>query len=141
MIPRVEWLSQAACAGMDQRAFFANGCHSREQVRAAQKVCDSCPVRAQCADYAVQIGEKWGVWGGMSQKELRQKRHRFTSRAKTSTTAPKPAAKKREPARCGTNSGYYKHLREKTETCVPCRRAHADADARLRRTGSTKAAA
>jgi hypothetical protein len=134
------WFSQAACAGMDQRVFFANGYHSREQVRAAQKVCDSCPVRAQCAAFAIETGEKWGVWGGMSQQQLRQKRYRFTSRAKTNTTAPKPP-KKREPARCGTNSGYSKHLREKTETCGPCRRAHADADARLRRTGTSKAAA
>ena len=83
MIPNVDWLEHAACAGMDPRAFFANGCHSREQVHAAQKICASCPVRAQCADYAVQIGERNGVWGGMSQKELRQRRRRFTSRAKT----------------------------------------------------------
>lgn len=45
---------------------------------------------------------------------------------------------KRKPARCGTNSGYSKHQREKTEVCGPCRQAHADADARLRRTGTTK---
>lgn len=41
-------------------------------------------------------------------------------------------------AECGTQSGYAKHLRERTEVCGPCRRAHADADARLRRTGTTK---
>lgn len=48
------------------------------------------------------------------------------------------APAKRKPAECGTNSGYAKHQREKTEICGPCRRAHADADARLRRTGTTK---
>lgn len=42
-------------------------------------------------------------------------------------------------ANCGTRSGYQKHLRERTEPCKPCRRASADADARLRRAGSTKA--
>lgn len=47
-----------------------------------------------------------------------------------------PAARK--AAKCGTNSGYSKHLREQTEICGPCRQAHADADALLRRTGSTK---
>ncbi|GGQ83464.1 WhiB family transcriptional regulator [Streptomyces flaveolus] len=51
------------------------------------------------------------------------------------------AAVKREPAKCGTNSGYGRHLREKTEICAPCRQAHADADARLRRTGTSVAAA
>jgi hypothetical protein len=42
---------------------------------------------------------------------------------------------------CGTNSGYRKHIREGSEICSPCRKAHADADARLRRTGTSKAAA
>ncbi|MFF9271103.1 WhiB family transcriptional regulator [Streptomyces rochei] len=51
------------------------------------------------------------------------------------------AAAKREPARCGTNSGYRRHVRERTEICAPCRRAHADADARLRRTGTSASAA
>ncbi|QDN57350.1 WhiB family transcriptional regulator [Streptomyces sp. S1D4-20] len=41
---------------------------------------------------------------------------------------------------CGTRNGYQLHLREKTEICPPCRRANADADNRLRRTGTTKAA-
>ena len=138
MIPDLDWLDNAACAGMDQRAFFADGYHSRAQVRAAKKVCAICPVQAACRDWAIATGERNGVWGGMSQKELRQKRRRFTSRAKTDTTAPQAPATKRKPARCGTNSGYRKHLREKTQICGPCRRAHADADARLRRTGSTK---
>lgn len=36
-------------------------------------------------------------------------------------------------ARCGTASGYQKHLRQNTTPCVPCRRAHNDADTRRRR--------
>lgn len=40
---------------------------------------------------------------------------------------------------CGTRSGYQLHRREKTEICAPCRKANADADNRLRRTGTTKA--
>ena len=83
MIPNLDWLNDAACAGIDSRAFFADGCHSRAQVHAAKKVCAACPVRAECAQWAITTGERNGVWGGMSQKELRQKRRRFTSRAKT----------------------------------------------------------
>lgn len=41
-------------------------------------------------------------------------------------------------AECGTRAGYQKHLREKTAICGPCRQANADADNRLRRTGTTK---
>ncbi|MEU8537109.1 WhiB family transcriptional regulator [Streptomyces parvulus] len=72
----LDWMARAACIGVDTRAFYANGKHSREQVNAAKKVCNACPVRAQCAAYAITTGEKWGVWGGMTQKQLRQKRRR-----------------------------------------------------------------
>jgi hypothetical protein len=41
---------------------------------------------------------------------------------------------------CGTNSGYRKHIREQSEICGPCRKAHAVADALLRRTGTSKVA-
>ncbi|MFB8772142.1 WhiB family transcriptional regulator [Streptomyces broussonetiae] len=83
MIPNLDWLADAACAGMDTRAFFSTGRHARAQVNAARRVCAACPVRVQCGQWAIQTGEKWGVWGGMSQRQLRQRRRRFTSRAKT----------------------------------------------------------
>lgn len=85
MIPNLDWLANAACAGMDSRAFFANGCHARAQVHAAQKVCNACPVQAECRNWAIQTGERNGVWGGMSQQELRRKRLRFTDRSKSTT--------------------------------------------------------
>lgn len=85
MIPNLDWLDDAVCAGMDQRAFFATGNHARAQVFAAQRVCATCPVRTECRNWAIESGERWGVWGGMSQHELRRKRRRFTSRAKTGT--------------------------------------------------------
>ncbi|MCG0066267.1 WhiB family transcriptional regulator [Streptomyces tricolor] len=139
MIRNLAWLQHAACAGMDVRAFFSSGHHARAQVNEARRVCATCPVQTQCAAWAIETGERWGVWGGMSQKQLREKRRRFTSRAKTSTTAPSSRKRKRQPAKCGTRSGYQKHLREKTEICGPCRQANTDADNRLRRTGTTKA--
>ncbi|AQS70880.1 WhiB family transcriptional regulator [Streptomyces pactum] len=72
----LDWMARAACIGVDPRAFYANGLHAREQVNAAKKVCNTCPVAAQCAAWAIQTGEKWGVWGGMSQQQLRQRRRR-----------------------------------------------------------------
>jgi WhiB family redox-sensing transcriptional regulator len=87
VIPNLDWLANAACAGMDSRAFFSTGHHAVAQVNAAKRVCAACPVKAACRDYAIQAGEKFGVWGGMSQRELRLRRRRFTSRAKTTTRA------------------------------------------------------
>jgi hypothetical protein len=43
-----------------------------------------------------------------------------------------------ERARCGTRYGYDRHLKLGEPTCAPCRRANADADNRLRRTGTTR---
>ena len=42
------------------------------------------------------------------------------------------------PPECGTRGGYEKHGRDGTEVCAPCRQANADADRRLRNTGTTK---
>jgi WhiB family redox-sensing transcriptional regulator len=86
MTTSLDWLDHAACAGMDGRAFYANGKHAREQVKAARRICNICPVRAECAAWAIQTGEKWGVWGGMSQQQLRQKRRRLRAPRNTGTT-------------------------------------------------------
>ncbi|MFD8404634.1 WhiB family transcriptional regulator [Streptomyces anulatus] len=43
----------------------------------------------------------------------------------------------RLPAACGTRSGYQKHRRLGETACAPCRQANADADRRLRNTGTT----
>ncbi|MFC9753008.1 WhiB family transcriptional regulator [Streptomyces sp. NPDC056921] len=46
-----------------------------------------------------------------------------------------------EPPACGTRGGYQKHRRDGEPACDACRQANADADRRLRNTGTTKAAA
>lgn len=81
------WWASASCAGLDSRVFYAAGRGSTTQVQQAKRICANCPVKKECADYAITHGEYYGVWGGMSQQELRQKRRRFTSKAKTSTRA------------------------------------------------------
>lgn len=80
-----DWRDFAACRFEDPEVFFAEGKASHAQVVHAQAVCHTCPVRIQCGEHAIQAGEFYGVWGGMSQNQLRQRRRRFTSRAKTDT--------------------------------------------------------
>ena len=55
--------------------------------------------------------------------------------ARKADAAEQPTPKS---AKCGTRPGYQRHLREKTVICTPCRQANADADRRLRNTGTTK---
>lgn len=135
-----EWRDYAACRAEDPEIFFPEGRKSGGDVRTAQAICHGCPVRIECGTTAIKDGEFWGVWGGMSQNQLRQQRRRTGSRTAAKPEAPKARRKSPEPAVCGTNSGHRKHVRDKTPICDPCRQAHADADARLRRTGTTKVA-
>lgn len=60
------WQENALCATTNPDAFFPErGGSTRE----AKLVCNSCEVKAQCLDYALENDEKLGVWGGMSEKE------------------------------------------------------------------------
>lgn len=57
------------CAEVDPDIFFPE---KGESTHAAKRVCQSCPVMAQCLDWAFRNDERFGVLGGMSAKE-RQK--------------------------------------------------------------------
>lgn len=39
---------------------------------AAQRLCDGCPVRRECATHALTVGEEYGVWGGFSERDRHQ---------------------------------------------------------------------
>lgn len=81
---RLEWMLYAACREADERLFFgpldepAPDRQRRED--AALRWCAACPVRRICRDVALSRGERYGVWGGLAQAELRRRRH-ATARA------------------------------------------------------------
>jgi WhiB family redox-sensing transcriptional regulator len=67
------WQLQAACRGVDSELFF-HPAGERDPSRtrrdlAAKAVCARCPVLRPCFDYALAVGEPYGVWGGMSEDE------------------------------------------------------------------------
>ncbi len=63
------WQDRALCAQTDPEAFFPIGGGS---VRDAKRVCRSCEVRPQCLRYALEHDERFGVWGGLSERERRR---------------------------------------------------------------------
>jgi WhiB family redox-sensing transcriptional regulator len=68
----MDWRSAAACRGCDPELFFpvsSTGPNFEQQVTEAKAVCDRCPVRAKCLDFALRTGQTHGVWGGMSEQE------------------------------------------------------------------------
>ena len=47
--------------------------HRHPYIKAAIAVCQSCPVKQQCLDYAL-IHEPYGIWGGLSEQDRERKR-------------------------------------------------------------------
>lgn len=67
----LSWQSDALCAQTDPEAFFPEkGGSTRE----AKRICESCEVRAECLQYALENDERFGIWGGMSERERRRLR-------------------------------------------------------------------
>lgn len=63
------WRDYALCAQTDPEAFFPEkGGSTRE----AKRVCASCEVRTECLDYALTNAERFGIWGGLSERERRR---------------------------------------------------------------------
>ena len=63
------WQDEANCLGVDPDLFFPErGASTRE----AKEVCRGCVVREACLEYALANGEKFGIWGGMSERERRR---------------------------------------------------------------------
>ncbi len=70
---KLSWQADALCAQTDPEAFFPEkGGSTRE----AKKICEQCDVRAQCLEYALENDERFGIWGGLSERERRKLRRR-----------------------------------------------------------------
>jgi WhiB family redox-sensing transcriptional regulator len=66
----IAWQEQAACKTTDPEAFFPNK-GDRQTLIAAKRVCKSCPVVADCLEYALLAPEWAGVWGDTSERQRR----------------------------------------------------------------------
>ena len=73
------WQDRANCLGVDPDLFFPErGASTRE----AKEVCRGCVVRMDCLEYALVNGEKFGIWGGMSERERRRLRRQRAQAAR-----------------------------------------------------------
>ena len=68
---RPGWQTRANCMGVDPDLFFPE---RGQSTREAKEVCRGCVVREDCLEYALANGEKFGIWGGMSERERRRLR-------------------------------------------------------------------
>ncbi|WP_197380538.1 WhiB family transcriptional regulator [Mycolicibacterium mengxianglii] len=64
-----QWQERALCAQTDPEAFFPEkGGSTRE----AKRICLGCEVRDACLEYALANDERFGIWGGLSERERRR---------------------------------------------------------------------
>ena len=71
-----DWQARGACRSVDPELFFSpdadRGPARASREDAAKRVCRRCPVVRDCARYALASGERYGVWGGMTEAERRR---------------------------------------------------------------------
>jgi WhiB family redox-sensing transcriptional regulator len=63
-----DFMRQAVCAETDPEVFFPEKGGSVAQ---AKKVCAGCDFTEECLQYALDNGERFGIWGGLSERERR----------------------------------------------------------------------
>jgi WhiB family redox-sensing transcriptional regulator len=72
------WRNRAACLNEDPELFFpiGNTGLALVQIEEAKAVCGRCEVVETCLDWAVESGQVFGVWGGLSEDERRALKRR-----------------------------------------------------------------
>lgn len=89
------WTARAACSPKTAEWFWPISKIGNADNRAALTICrEHCPVRLQCATYAITHGEVEGIWGGMTEEDLRR------ARAQRYGQQPEPQRRTRTDGNC-----------------------------------------
>lgn len=134
---------EGLCAQTDPELFYPDKGGSTEP---AKMICGSCPVRDDCLAWAVDNSERFGVWGGKTERERRK--------IEKTATAPKRKPRRREvapreiPARkvCTSckverpRSAFYKMRSGLQPSCKDCMKVAARVNERNRARRKKRAA-
>ncbi|MER5755361.1 WhiB family transcriptional regulator [Streptomyces sp. NPDC002088] len=81
------WQREAACRDLDSTLFYSphgeGFTDRRSREERARSVCWTCAVQEKCAQFALTLGETYGVWGGLTEAE----RRRLARRARSGLSA------------------------------------------------------
>lgn len=68
-----DWQMKGLCRGVDSSVFFhpdGERGHARTaRENRAKALCRQCPVLVDCRTHALDVGETYGIWGGLSESE------------------------------------------------------------------------
>lgn len=73
---RYDWQGQGLCRGVEPEVFFPV---SEEDAWRAKEICAACSVREYCLAFSLTNRERYGVWGGVTEKERQQMFRRGTA--------------------------------------------------------------
>lgn len=110
--PDENWRTKALCAQVDPEMFFPDKGGSTKD---AKRVCLNCEVRAECLDDALATDDRFGVRGGLSERERRKLKQQLTPRP--------PRARPVTAAQCGTEAGAKAHAARHEKACDACKQA------------------
>jgi len=82
---RTDWFDDAACRDADTTVFFPT---TDALAAEAKAICELCPVREECLEYALETRPSDGVWGGLTALE----RHRVIRRRQKAARKARTAA-------------------------------------------------
>lgn len=90
----IEWRRDAACKDLDPNLFFPIGVTGPavDQIAAAKSICNQCPVRAECLEFAITTNQEFGVWGGTTEDERRVLRRQWRARIRRERAAAAAAS-------------------------------------------------
>lgn len=71
------WQLRGLCRGNHAHLFFPPSTFERKDERQrreirAKSICQVCPVQSECVEYAMDIREPYGIWGGLTESDRRQ---------------------------------------------------------------------
>jgi WhiB family transcriptional regulator, redox-sensing transcriptional regulator len=67
-VREMAWADQALCAEVDAELWFPEKGGSSRQ---AKMICRACPVRIECLNFALDRNERFGIYGGLTERERR----------------------------------------------------------------------
>lgn len=72
-----------ACKGLDLNIFFPEfditekRSDRKEEIDDVVNICEGCPIKEECLDWALSHGEKNGIWGGVYLDEYYKRFRRY----------------------------------------------------------------
>lgn len=72
------WMADALCGNGDfNPEWWFPGPGDTDKAEKATRICRGCPVRNLCLRWAYEMGDAWGILGGMTAKQRSRVRNRI----------------------------------------------------------------